>query len=590
MPLWSLLLALAASPDTARFQQQVDYTIEARLDEDAQVLNGRLRLGYRNNAPVALDTLWFHLHLNAFRPNSAWALRELELGETRFQRLGPGAHAFEQVRSITLDGEPLEPVYPLAPDSTVMGVPLRRPLDPGASLLLSMEWDARPSSLPRRQGRRGRSFDFAQWYPRIAVFDRDGWQIQPLLPQGEFFGEFATYDVTLDVAADQVMGATGVPVDGDPGWAAAAAVAGTQPVLRNDFYAAAAPSPLGLLRGSAEPGRRRVRWRAEQVHHFAWSTSPDYSYEGGRFGDVAIHVLYRPGDTAWAGGVVVERTAAALAFYDTVFGAYPWPQLTNLHRIEGGGTEFPMVVMNGSPSAGLILHEVGHNYVHGILANNEWRDGWLDEGFASFLTNWAHERAGRPVNWERDRATIRQYDRRGLSQPIGLPGAEFRDPQVYGAMTYTKASLVFRMLHWLMGEERFRAALRRYYEENRLAHVREEDLRRAVNAESAEPLDWFFDQWIHSTATLDYRLGDVSVTRLDDGRWSTRVEVIRDGEAWMPVDLRVGTATVRLDSAERRQVVTVTTADRPGDVVLDPDRVLLDLDPTNDRRVTDPGG
>jgi hypothetical protein len=584
MPLVALLLVLAAPVDSARSQQQVDYRIEARLDESAELLNGRLRLDYRNNAGVALDTLWFHLHLNAFRPNSAWARREMEYGEMRFQRLGPDEHAFERVGRIAVAGRAVTAVYPLAPDSTVMGVPLPEPVLPGGTVTVEMEWSARPSTLPRRQGRRGRHYDFAQWYPRIAVFDGIAWQVQPLLPQGEFHGEFGSYDVSLDVTEDQVIGATGVPVEGDPGWAGAAAVPGTQPDLRRDAYETRTAQALGLLGTAPDPGRKHVRWRAEDVHHFAWSVSPDYIYEGGRYEHVAIHVLYRPGDTAWADGIVVGRTADALAFYDTIFGAFPWPQVTNLHRIEGGGTEFPMLVMNGSPSIGLILHEVGHQYVHGILANNEWREGWLDEGFASFLTNWAHELAGRTVNWERDLASIRQFDRLGLSQPIGLPSADFNDPRVYGAMTYTKASLVFRMLHWLMGDDAFRAALRHYYEDNMLRHVTEADLRRAVNAVHHEDLDWFFDQWIHTTHTLDYRIGEASAEQAADGRWIARIEVIRDGDIWMPVDLRVNGTTQRLTSRDRRQLVVVTTDTQPTEAVLDPDAILIDSDPSNNRR------
>jgi hypothetical protein len=416
------------------------------------------------------------------------------------------------------------------------------------------------------------------------VYDRGGWQVQPLLPQGEFYGEFASYDVSLDIAADQVMGATGVPVAGDPGWRGAAAVPGTVPDYRRDAYSPSAAAALGLLDDQAATGRRIVRWRADNVHHFAWTTSPDYIYEGGAFGDVAVHVLYQPGDTAWADGVVVQRTIDALAFYDEIFGTYPWPQITNVHRIEGGGTEFPMMVMNGSPSVGLILHEVGHNYVHGILANNEWREGWLDEGFASFLTNWAHELAGRPVNWDRDLAGIRAMEQRGLTQPISLASSEFRDPQTYGAMTYTKPALVFRMLHWLMGDEAFRAALRDYYSANKLQHVSEADLRVAMGAHYPGGLDWFFDQWIHTTATLDYRLGELTAVQAPDGSWTAQVEVIRDGAIWMPVDLRVDDAVQRLTSRERRQVVRVRTAEQPVEAALDPGNVLLDVNPFNNRR------
>ena len=150
-------------------------------------------------------------------------------------------------------------------------------------------------------------------------------------------------------------------------------------------------------------GHKRVRIVARDVHHFGWSTSPDYRYEGGWYlrtdsarptrhavwDSVGVHVLYRPGDEGtWGRGQVLARTNVMLRWLEQVFGPYAYPQMTVLHRIEGGGTEFPMMQMNGSPSQGLNLHEGGHVWAHGILANNEWRAGWLDEGLTSYQTAW----------------------------------------------------------------------------------------------------------------------------------------------------------------------------------------------------------
>jgi hypothetical protein len=587
-----LLLAVVASlaqgvnADTTYFQQGVEYRIEARLDENTNVLSARARLRYTNNAPATLDTIWFHLHLNAFRPNSAWAQRDLEFGNRRFSDLGPDQHAFERLVSVRVQDREVTPFFRGAPDSTVAGVALPAPLSPGASVTIELDWEARLATLPRRQGRRGRHYDFAQWYPRIAVFDAGGWQVQPLLPQGEFYGEFGVYDVTLDVADDQVVGATGVPVEGDPGWDRARAPGSPMPQYRRDVYAARPPESLGLLAGLPERGRKRVRWRAQDVHHFAWSAAPDYAYEGGQWNGVAIHVLYQPGDSAWAGGVAVQRSADALAFMENVFGRYPWPQLTNLHRIEGGGTEFPMMVMDGSASEGLIVHEVAHQYVHGILANNEWREGWLDEGFASFLGNWYFEEKGDDMRaaWSRAKAGVEEMQRASLTQPIALASAEFRDMDTYSAMTYTKPSLVLRMLRDLMGETSFRDGLRTYYQDNRLRHVTEADFRSAMELAYGRDLDWFFQQWIHTTSALDYGIGELRATHEGDGAWSVQVEVLREGDAWMPVQLRVNGETRLLDSRDARQLVTFTMRQRPVEARLDPDGILLDVNPDNDHK------
>ncbi|HEX7119365.1 MAG TPA: M1 family metallopeptidase [Longimicrobiales bacterium] len=591
LPLFLAALAAVQAPaQTAPyFQQEVDYRIEARLDDAAEVLHARARMRYENRSPDTLDSLYFHLYLNAFRPNSAWARRDLEFGNRRFQDLGPDEWAYESLKSVAVDGRPVTPVYPGAPDSTVVAIALPEPLAPGESVTVDLAWDARPSTLPRRQGRRGRHYDFAQWFPIVAVYDHSGWAVRPLLPQGEFYGEFMDFDVTLDVAEDQVIGATGVPVEGDPGWAAAAAPGFADSLFyKRDAYGDAADAePLGLLEGAAEPGRKRVRWLAEDVHNFAWSTSPDYIYEGGRWEDIAIHVLYRPGDDDWSGGKALERTKVALAWLDSIYGDFAWPQLTNVHRIENGGTEFPMMIMDGSASQGLILHESAHNYTMGILANNEWKEGFLDEGMASFATSWYAYAHGNEDAWDRAFEGVAELDRAGLSQPITTWSADFRDYDTYGAMTYTKPNVVYRMLQAYLGDETFLRGTRLYYERNKLRHVTLEDFQAAFEEASGQALDWFFDQWFRTTATLDYAVRGATTERRDDGRWITRVEVERTGEAWMPVVLQVAGERVTLDSPERRQTVEVVSAERPTEVVLDPDTVVLDVDRQNNRRGLD---
>ncbi len=586
------LLALAAplaqptAQDTGYFQQGIEYRIEARLDEDSDVLHGRARLRYTNRSRATLDTLWLHQHLNAFRPNSAWARRELEYGERRFTNLGPADHAYERFTRVEVGGQAVRPVYPGAPDSTVVALPLPRPLAPGASVTVDMDWDARLSTLPRRQGRRGRHFDFAQWYPRIAVYDHTGWAVQPLLPQGEFYGEFASYDVTLDLADDQVVGSTGIAVSGDPGYALSQAE-------RNAYLPPRAPESLGLLAAEPTTGRKHLRFRADSVHHFAWSADPAYRHEGverfnlqegGGRGELAdIHVLFLPGDTAWDEGVVARRTLEALQWLQGKFGPYPWPQLTNVHRLESGGTEFPMLVMNGSASESLIVHEVTHQWLHGIFANNEWREGWMDEGFTSFMDDWYVEEKGDTSVWTRTMEGLARLERADSTEAIALPSAAFSTPRMYTAMTYTKASAVFRMLREYLGVETFQRVLREFYARHRLRHVTGADFQRVAERVSGQDLGWFFDQWIRRTDKLDYGIARVSSVPAGGGRWRTRVDVLRTGAAWMPVVLQVGDERRTLTSRARSQTVQVVTRTKPTEVALDPRRVLIDLDWSNNR-------
>lgn len=595
-----------ANGDTVGYwQQRADYRIVARLDEPRDVLVASARLTYVNASPDTLRELFVHQHLNAFRPGSKWSATDQQEGRLRYQRLPDPAYAYERFTATpTIDGTPVRAEYPGAPDSSVVRLVLPRPLAPGDSLAATFAWEARLSTVARRQGRRGRHYDFAQWYPRVAVYDRGGWQPHALVPAGEFYGEYGSFDVTLVLPQDQVVGATGVPVAGDPGWARVAR-GGAAPVLAAAAYG---PAPASATADTVPPGHRAVRFVARDVHHFAWSTSPDYRYEGGAYvrpastgrprgwDTVAVHALFQAADdTTWGGGRVVSRTIAALGWLERAFGTYAYPQMTVLHRVDGGGTEFPMMQMNGSPSQGLILHEGGHNFVHGILGNNEWQSGWLDEGLTSYQTSWAlgstaqaiaarEAPAVGPVLTDAQRAAARrQLDStvvrqarlvtRGAAQPIGIRADLFADFGTYNNAVYTRAELMYATLRDAIGDEAFARFLRDYYARWANRHVDEAAMRASAERASGRDLGWFFAQWVHGVGTVDYALRGVSVRRADGG-WRVEGTLTRTGAYRHPIAVGVRTAAgwtlVRGDAARDGQRVTLRVAERPLEVRLDP--------------------
>jgi peptidase M1-like protein len=575
-----LLFLLVAHDTTGYWQQRVAYRIAAALDEPSGVLTGRERVAYVNRSPATLRDFYVHQYLNAFRPGSRWAGADSAEQRERFQHLKDPDYAFERIDAATLMGQPLRPDYPYAPDSTIAHWALPRPLPPGDSMVVEIAWRARPSTVPRRQGRQGRRFDFAQWYPKVVVYDKYGWEDHPLYPAGEFYGEFATYDVTLDLAADQVIGATGVPVEGDPGWERAKADPNLRIDYQRDWYHASLPSPQC---GAVGPGRKCVRFYAEQVHHFAFSLNPRYVYEEGHHGAAVVRVLYLPDDRAtWGNGVAARSTVLALAWLDSLYGQYQWPQLTNVHRIEGGGTEFPMMIMDGGASLGLIMHESGHQYTMGQLANNEWREAWLDEGFTSFQTGWFFETHGGPPAYEGLEPDVLWDDLEGWSEPVSMVSERYRDFIIYNEMVYSKAQLFYEQLRYVVGDETMRRILRAYFARWKLKHVDEDAFREVAEQVSGQDLKWLFAQWLHGTPLIDYRLKRVERRQLPDGRWRTTVTVERRGDGWMPVEIgdrdTIYARTTGQPAVER---VEFTTARKPGRLLLDPRGRAHDYDALN---------
>ncbi|HVA58797.1 MAG TPA: M1 family metallopeptidase [Gemmatimonadaceae bacterium] len=607
-----------ASGDTVGYwQQHVHYQIVATLDEAAHVVHGVADLTYVNHSPDTLHEMYFHQYLNAFRPGSKWSAVDEREGRVRFQDLQNPDFGYERFTAVpTFDGVPVAPDYPGASDSTVAHFALPHPVAPGDSIRVHLQWDARPSTVLRRQGRKGRSYDFAQWYPKVAVYDRGGWEPNPFVPSGELYGEFGTYDVTLVVAADQVIGATGVPVAGDPGWERVKRW-GTLYIPR-EAYDSVPPAPEAAL----PEGDKAVRFFARNVHHFAWSVSPDYRYEGGIFvrrvprthfktwDTVAVNVLYRPGDdSTWGNGIAVRRSIQALAWLEKIWGPYAWPTFTNLHRLEGGGTEFPMMIMDGSDGLPLILHETGHQFTYGILANNEWRSGWMDEGLTSYQTSWALGQTpqqlaqlGPPmppllgVGYRAYATTMSPEQARGLgmvqrdieghTQPIGTPAYDFRDFGTYNAMIYTRGELMYSQLRDVLGDSVFQAFFHDYYNRWALKHVDERAMEASAERVSGRKLDWFFDEWVHRVGLVDYALTEATTSQQPDGRWLTQATIVRRGayEHPMPVGVRTdsGWTIARGAHAPDEQTVSITTAGKPLEVRLDPWHTTYDWDRRND--------
>lgn len=622
----------AGGDTTGYWQQRADYSIHAVLDEARGAVRATGTLRYYNASPDTLRELWFHQHLNAFRPGSRWSAVDEREGRSRFQQLADPDYAYERLtRAPVVNGRVLRAEYPLAPDSSVFRIALSEPVLPGATATVEFAWEARPSTLPRRQGRGGRSYDFAQWYPRVAVYDRHGWKPNALVPAGEFYGEFGNFDVTFWLPEDQVIAATGVPVAGDPGWARVAAP-GHVPVYRREVYT---PGPGARTSGRIPERYRELRFRAEGVHHFGWSVSPDFVYEGGVYvrraraprsglamwDTVAVHALYR-GDAdafcagasnlqscitaardGWQDGAAVRNVQSTLAWLEEVFGDYPYPQMTTLRRIEGGGTEFPMLMMNGSNSAGLVTHEGAHIFAHGLLANNEWQSGWLDEGLASYITSWQSGTV-RPLLAARlataagvtgsaaspdaatDSAALRARARadflteqrrvqvaQGNLDPMATRADAFRSFSHYNTAVYTRAQEMYAALHDLLGDAAFRAFLRDYFSRWAFRHVDRWAMQASAERVSDRSLEWFFDQWTEHVGVIAYTLDEARADSTAEG-WRTTLRLRRTGDYRHDIPIGIQTAEgwtmLRADAAADEATLTVYTSARPLAVELDP--------------------
>ena len=631
-------------PETS--PRNASYSIDARLDPEKRTIAGSLVLEWRNTSGQSLASFPFHLYWNAFRNNRSTASR----GEGRRAPDHPGHEArsfgWIQVKTIrrlastpATDGAPAaesagEDLTPTlrylhedanADDRTVFEVSTRQAVAPNEAVRFRIEWDA---LLPHGSvGRAGWVHDYhfvVQWFPKIGVFWKGAWNAHPFYPWTEFFADFGVYDVRLTLPRGFVVGATG---------------------------------RLEERRDNGD-GSETFRFVQQDVHDFAWTASRRFLERRARFDDpgyppVEIRLLLQP-EHAQLGARYLEATKIALRDYGTWSAPYPYPQLTVVDPAWGsasGGMEYPTLFTGGtqlfappelhSPE-GVTVHEAGHQFWYGLVANNEFEEAWLDEGFNTYMTSKALAHSLGPPAWGRS-FSGGDYGRgahtgfpfvarearipRGADRLAGLrsggeadvmarPGWTYRDAGSYGLNSYGKPALVLQTLEGLLGEETMLRVLRTYARRFRFAHPTTADFIATVNEVTGQDWRWFFEQTFFSSSLCDYgvevekrplraaagwlegRGGKLELRlapqREDEAAGGSRVTIVRHGEVLMPVELRVELEDGRVinerwDGRDRWRRFEYPGA-KVVRAVVDPERKLaIDVDPVNNEWIASDG-
>ena len=590
------------------WQQWVHYKIDVTLDAENKMLTGRETIVYKNNSPDVLEEIYLHLYPNAFKDENTTMAREAK-ADYQMPRFNEEDNGYIDIHrmQITRREEMIDwasiPVAAYDVDETILHANLPDPLPPGGELVIDIEFTEKIRRFLGRAGYRGNQFDMAQWYPKLVVYDEDGWHPDKFHTSGEFYGEFGIFDVSITLPFDYIVAATGKVVEGDPGWKWVKVDTSLGP----DQWIEEQKKMKEAIQAKKEDGETRtVTFRAEKVHDFAWLASPDFLYEYGEWDGIPIHVLYRSHVRGGWTKQVVERGIRVIEFLSTKFGRYPYPQLSITHGLLGGGMEYPMLVMNAGPGEGLISHEVGHIYFYGMLASDELDEAWMDEGFTTYQERWYQEtlygpmgqdmanlpsyipsfaRSG-PFSSYRENAIngSLNYMNSGFYEPISKPAHEFRGG--YGVNAYTRGALFHEMLRYILGEDNWETFCHEYFDRWKFKHVNEARLREVAEDVSGMDLRWFFDQWLRGTPLVDYALDEIRKMKNADGTWRTEVDVVRKSDGIMPVEVEVtlpdgSTEVKRWDGVDSKGTVVFETAGRTRNIKLDPRDQVMDNNRSN---------
>ncbi len=522
-----LLFPFLISAQGAWWQQHVSYEMEILMDVNTHRFTGKQKLTYHNNSPDTLDKVYYHLFLNAFQPGSAMDMRSRTIADPdsrvgdRISKLKDSEIGYQRVRTLKQDSRDTK----FKTSGTILEVVLNKPIPPGGKTKLEMEFDAQVPLQIRRNGRmsaEGIDYSMAQWYPKLAEYDWEGWHAYPYIGR-EFHGVWGDFDVKITIDAKYTVAGTGY--------------------LQN-------PQEIGHGYGTVNDRKKRkdnlLTWHfvAKDVHDFMWAADPDYVHTTIQVPDgPLLRFFYDPKSATvdnWK--KLPEMTSKAFQYMNKHFGKYPYDQYSVIQGGDGG-MEYPMATLitgnrNMVSLLGVTIHELVHSWFQGVLATNEGLHSWMDEGFTVFATNLAMRHVlGTDSQENPHESAYQSYlnnARSGKEEPLTTHSDRYHSNRSYGINAYNKGCVILSQLGYVIGDETLMRGMRSYFETWKFKHPTPTDFRRVMEKNSGMLLDWYFHDWVSTTNTLDY--GISSVNSASD---KTIVTVENFGTAIMPMEVLI---------------------------------------------------
>jgi hypothetical protein len=521
---------LLAQNNTSYWQQHVDYQMNIAMDVETFTYNGTQKLVYTNNSPDPLHRVYYHLYFNAFQPGSEMDARlqnikdgdrrMLNEGKSRIAALAEGEQGHLHIKSFTQDGQKV--VY--NEEETILVVDLAKPIAPGEKTTFDMVFEGQVPLQIRRSGRNseeGVALSMSQWYPKMVEYDFEGWHPNPYIAR-EFHGVWGDFDVKITIDKNYTLGGTGY--------------------LQN-------PQEIG--HGYEKSGSKvktkgkTLTWhfKAPNVHDFMWAADPDYTHDVLEMENgPTLHFLYKNNPDILENWKNLQpKTVEAMNFFNKNIGTYPYEQYSVIQGGDGG-MEYPMgTLITGQRKfgslVGVTVHELAHSWFQHLLATNESKHSWMDEGFTSFISSLCMNEIMDQNNDFPFEGSYRGYYslvKSGQEQPQTTHADRYGVNFAYGVAAYSKGSIFLSQLGYVIGQDKLMQTIKKYFEDFKFKHPVPNDVKRTAEKLSGIELDWYLTDWTQTTNTIDYSVKEVIAV----GN-KTKVVLERIGLMPMPLDILV---------------------------------------------------
>ena len=507
------------------WQQHVDYTMDIDVDVKKYQYKGKQKLIYTNNSPDALNKVYYHLYFNAFQPNSQMDIRSRNIQDPdgrvgdRISKLTPQEIGYIKVNNLTQDGTPVK----FETVGTILEVTLNQAINPGESATFNMDFDAQVPKQIRRSGRdnkEGVALSMTQWYPKMAEYDFEGWHTPPYIGR-EFHGVWGNFDVTIHIDKKYVVGGTGY--------------------LQNAQEVGHGYEAKGEK--VKRPKGKKLTWKftAPNVHDFTWGADPEFIHDTYTMKNgIDLHFLYKKSLEKqylenWK--KLQPKTAELMNYFSEHIGAYPYKQYSVIQGGDGGMEYAMCTLITGQRKWGSLFgvtaHELAHTWFQFLLATNESKHPWMDEGFTTYISNKAENEISGKGNENPHSGSYRGYNyvvKNNIEEPLSTHADRYHTNTAYGVASYSKGNIFLSQLEYIIGAENVAKTLKKYFNDFSFKHPTPNDIKRTAEKVSGIHLDWYLNEWTQTTHTIDYAVKTVN---------GNEITLERIGKMPMPIDVEV---------------------------------------------------
>ncbi|MCR9263603.1 MAG: M1 family metallopeptidase [Flavobacteriaceae bacterium] len=523
-------LTTLSAQNTAYWQQHVDYTMDVNMDVKTYQYTGTQKLVYTNNSPDAQNRVFYHLYYNAFQPGSEMDMRlqsikdpdgrMMENGKSRIASLSESEMGYLHVENLTQDGQAVSFVE----EGTILVVDLAKPIPSGGKTTLEMTFKGQVPLQIRRAGRNskeGVALSMSQWYPKLSEYDFEGWHPTPYIAR-EFHGVWGNFDVKLTLDKTYTVGGSGY--------------------LQN-------PDEIG--HGYESPGTKvktkgkTLTWHfvAPNVHDFMWAADPEYIHDTLKMQDgPVLHFFYKNDPEIIENWKKLQpKTEDAMRFFSNNIGQYPYEQYSVVQGGDGGMEYAMSTLITGGRDFGslvsVMVHEMAHSWFQHVLATNESKHEWMDEGFTTFISSLCKSEIMDQNTENPFEGSYKGYYalvNSGLEMPQSTHADRYPTNFAYGISAYSKGAVFLSQLGYIIGQDKLMETIHKYFDDFKFKHPVPNDVIRTAEKVSGMQLGWYLTDWTQTTNTIDYGIKSVEA----DGD-KTKVTLERIGEMPMPLDILV---------------------------------------------------